>query len=79
MDMKLSARKLDKMIEEATVDCYDEREQASGFYTMIEDHLVVPFATQVLGVEASVVGVEMMITETSKQCANATANGNSSG
>jgi Calcium binding len=59
MDMDLSARKLDKMIEEATVDCYDELEQASGFYTMIEDHLAVPFATQVLGVEVSVVGVEM--------------------
>ena len=59
MDMNLSARKLDKMIEEATVDCYDELEQASGFYTMIEDHLAVPFATQVLGVEVSVVGVEM--------------------
>src|ERR1039458_3150772 len=59
MDTSLSARKLDKMIEEATVDCYDELEQASGFYTMIEDHLAVPFATQVLGVEVSVVGVEM--------------------
>src|SRR5947207_5824043 len=59
MDMDLSARKLDKMIEEATVDCYDELEQASGFYTMIEDHLAVPFTTQVLGVEVSVVGVEM--------------------
>ena len=79
MDMKLSARKLDKMIEEATVDCYDELEQASGFYTMIEDHLAVPFATQVLGVEVSVVGVEMDDTEASKQCANATENGNSSG
>ena len=45
--MHLSARKLDKMIEEATVDCYDELEQASGFYTMIEDHLAVPFATEV--------------------------------
>jgi len=59
IDMDLSARKLDKMIEKATVDCYDELEQASGFYTMIEDHLAVPFATQVLGVEVSVVGVEM--------------------
>src|SRR5207342_1002407 len=59
MDMNLSARKLDKMIEEATVDCYDELEQASGFYTMIEDHLAVPFAIEVLGVEVSVVGVEM--------------------
>ena len=26
---------------------------------MIEDHLAVPFATEVLGVEVSVVGVEM--------------------
>src|SRR6266567_731951 len=59
MDMDLSARKLDKMIEEATVDCYDELEQAGGFYTMIEDHLAVPFATELLGVEVSVVGVEM--------------------
>ena len=45
MDMNLSVRKLDEMIKEATVDCYDELEQASGFYTMIEDHLAVPFAT----------------------------------
>ncbi|MGA8816802.1 MAG: calcium-binding protein [Xanthobacteraceae bacterium] len=59
MATNLSARKLDKMIEEATVDCYDGLEQASGFYTMIEDHLEVPFATRVLGVEVSVVGVEM--------------------
>lgn len=59
MDMNLSARKLDKMIEEATVDCYDELEQASGFFTMIEDHLAVPFATEVLGVDVSVVGVEI--------------------
>jgi hypothetical protein len=57
--MKLSARRLDKMIEEATVDCYDESEQTSGFYTMIEDHLAVPFVTEVLGVEVSVVGIEM--------------------
>jgi len=47
------------MIEEATVDCYDEMEQASGFYAMIEEHVAVPFATQVLGIEVSVVGVEM--------------------
>jgi hypothetical protein len=57
--MNLRARKLDKMIKEATVDCYDEMEQASGFFTVIEDHLAVPFATEVLGVEVSVVGIEM--------------------
>ena len=63
MDMDLSARKLDKMIEEATVDCYDELEQASGFYTMIEDHLAVPFATKVLGVRYRWLVLKWMITE----------------
>ena len=76
--MHLSARKLDKMIEEATVDCYDELEQASGFYTMIEDHLAVPFATEVLVSRCPWSALKWTITEASKQCANATANGNSS-
>lgn len=55
----LSPRHLDKLIEEATVDCYNEEEQATGFFTMIEENLALPFATRVLGVEASVVAVEM--------------------
>ena len=59
MHTYLSAGKLDKMTEQATVDCYDELEQASGFDTMIEDHLAVPLATRVLGVEVSVVDVEI--------------------
>lgn len=50
---------LNKLIEEATVDCYDTMEQASGFFNMIEENLALPFATRVLGVEASVVAVEM--------------------
>ena len=53
----LSPRHLDKLIEEATVDCYNEEEQATGFFTMIEENLALPFATRVLGVEASVVAV----------------------
>ena len=47
------------MIEEAIVDCYDEEEQASGFFTMIEDNLALPFVTWILGVEVSVVAVKM--------------------
>ena len=58
-DMIPSARQLDGLIEEATVDCYNEEEQASGFFTMIEENLALPFATRVLGVEASVLVVEM--------------------
>lgn len=42
------------MVEEATVDCHDEEEQVSGFFNMIEECLVVPFGTQVLGVDVSV-------------------------
>jgi hypothetical protein len=47
------------MIEEATVDCYNESEAIGGFFTMIEDHLEVSFATVVLGVDVEVRGVEL--------------------
>src|SRR5262249_29205147 len=43
-----SDRQLDEMIEEATVDAYDEEEQATGFYTMIDDNLALPFRTRIL-------------------------------
>lgn len=54
-----TSARLDEMIEEATVDTYDEEEQAAGFFTKIEENLAKPFATQILGVEASVIAVEM--------------------
>ena len=38
------------MIEEATVDCYNESEQLTGWCTMIGDNLILPFETTVLGV-----------------------------
>jgi hypothetical protein len=38
------------MAEEATVDCYNESEQLTGWFTMIEENLVVPFETTALGV-----------------------------
>ncbi|MBI5525183.1 MAG: hypothetical protein HY897_02535 [Deltaproteobacteria bacterium] len=46
------------MIEEAMVDCYDEYEQASGLFTMLEDNLAVPFATTLLGMEVTVERVD---------------------
>ena len=36
---KLTAVRLDKLIEEATVDCYNDSEQLSGLYTIIEGNL----------------------------------------
>ena len=50
---------LEALIEEATVDAYGEGEQLTGFFTMIEESLAVPFTTTVLGVEVSVVGVDL--------------------
>lgn len=51
--------RLKRLIAEATVDAYDETEQRMGFYTLIEDHLALPFDTVVLGVTVTVEGVEI--------------------
>jgi hypothetical protein len=47
------------MIEEATVDCYNESEAATGLFTMLEENLVVPFTTILLGVEVTVQKVDI--------------------
>jgi hypothetical protein len=49
---------LEMLIEEATVDCYDEYEQATGLFTMIQDELEISFKTRVLGMEVAVVAIE---------------------
>ena len=54
-----SPSRLDALIEEATVDAYDESEQKAGFFTMLETHLVVPFATEVLGMTVTVETIDM--------------------
>ena len=59
MMAKLTAKYLDKLIEEATVDAYNDSEQAGGFFTMVEDHLSLPFVTQVLGQEVTVAKVDI--------------------
>ncbi|MEU9167107.1 hypothetical protein AB0D34_04795 [Streptomyces sp. NPDC048420] len=50
---------LEALIEEATVGAYGQDEQLTAFFTMIEESLAVPFNTTVLGVEVSVVGVDL--------------------
>lgn len=56
---RTDARALDRLIEEATVDAYDESEQRTGFYTMLEENLEMPFGTEVLGVEVTVERIHM--------------------
>ncbi len=57
--LRLSKAELNRLIEEAIVDCYSESEQAAGLYTMIEDHLQVPFETEILGVPVTVTGIDI--------------------
>ena len=56
---KLTAARLDELIEEATVDAHDESGQRTGFYTMIENDLALPFSTLVLGVNVEVIAIEL--------------------
>jgi hypothetical protein len=55
----LSGRRLAALIEQATVDAYNESEQTTGFFTMIEENLALPFVTQVLGVPVTVEAVDL--------------------
>jgi hypothetical protein len=41
------------------VDAYGAEEQTGGFFTMIEEHLALPFSVSILGVEAVVDKVDM--------------------
>jgi hypothetical protein len=56
---EVTPAELDRLIEEATVDCYDESEQKMGFFTMFEDSLELPFETQVLGVQVTVERIDL--------------------
>jgi hypothetical protein len=55
----LPKARLAALIEEATVDCYNDSEQLTGLCTMIEENLALPFKTLVLGVEVMVERIGM--------------------
>lgn len=54
----LGEEELDALVEEATVDAYDDEEQLGGFAVMIEENLEMPFETTVLGVMVTPKGAE---------------------
>ncbi|HZD67513.1 MAG TPA: calcium-binding protein [Actinomycetes bacterium] len=51
-------RELDALIEEITIDCYNEDEELSGFLTYLEEALEQPVEATVIGVPATLVGVD---------------------
>ena len=56
---RISKARLAAMIEEATVDAYGDSEQTTGWYTMLEEHLALPFDTTVLGVVVKVARLDL--------------------
>ena len=56
--LHITKARLAEMIEEATVDAYDESEQVMGWSTMFDEHLELPFDTEVLGVSVRVTRIE---------------------
>ncbi len=60
---RLTKARLAAMIEQATVDAYGDSEQITGWFTMIEEYLAVPFETNVLGVPITVERVDLDVGE----------------
>jgi hypothetical protein len=56
---RIGKARLEEMIEEATVDAHTESEQVTGWFTMIDENLAVPFETTVLGVPVTVERVDL--------------------
>lgn len=56
---RVSKATLALLVEEATVDAYNDAEQAMGLFTMIEEHLTLPFETVILGVSVMVERVDV--------------------
>jgi hypothetical protein len=60
----LTRKELDAMVAEATIDCYNDGECVTGLYTMLDEHLAVPFQTTVLGVDVTVAKVDLTADDT---------------
>lgn len=57
----MTRAELDALIEEATVDAYNDHEQITGLFTMLDEHLAVPFDTELLGMVVTVQKVDLTV------------------
>jgi hypothetical protein len=58
-ELHLSRARLDALVDDALADAYGESEQVTGFYTMLENDLHLPFETQIFGVTATVESIDI--------------------
>jgi hypothetical protein len=56
---RLSTARLDRLIAAATVDAYGNSEPRTGFLTMLEENLELPFETLVLGTPVRVERIDL--------------------
>jgi hypothetical protein len=61
--MKYSRQKLDALVEEATVDANGDDEAVTGFLTVIEENLELPFTTRILDIPVTVTNVTLNDTD----------------
>lgn len=56
---RIQRARLEKLIAEAIIDCYNQSEEATGLFTMLEENLSLPFTATVLGIKVKVEKVDM--------------------
>ena len=55
---KTSQKRLDELLEEATVDCYGDDEVFTGVVVTLAENLPFPFEAEVLGETVEVIGID---------------------
>jgi hypothetical protein len=51
-------KRLQEMLDQATVDCYDEEEEFGGVLCTLEDNLIFPLQAEAMGETVEVIGLD---------------------
>ncbi len=54
----MDQKRLDEMLEQAIVDCYDEEEEFTGVFNALDDNLSFPLQAEAMGEPVEVVGLD---------------------
>jgi hypothetical protein len=57
-EKRVDEKRLQELLEEATVDCYDEEEEFSGVLCTLDDRLRFPLQARALGEVVEVIGLD---------------------
>ena len=54
----MDEKRLEALLEQATVDCYDEEEEFSGVLCTLDDNLSFPLQAEAMGEQVEVIGLD---------------------